>query len=639
MRKSHRLLVEQNGDKQKAVNVNIQARELLTLAAIGIAVPFVAIALTGDDMPLAWGHAARSSVAAGFIFLGLGVLALFGIPKSAKEPEEDEDEDEDEWRWRHVRLWQLCLGLGFPLLLYADGVTGDTGNFARMQTTVTFWPGVAAVGYVCLVAGWRIWQALYGENIDEPDLTSHGTARFADDKEIKKAGLLEKGGVYLGQYPDLTDEGLWFDGDGHLMTVAASGAGKGVCSVIPNLLTWQGSVICNDPKGENAAITARHRREMGQEVHVLNPWGLHSGPPWDLPCSAFNPLDWLDINSDDVGDDAAMMANALVLRDKGTSGVEGHFSDEAESLLTGLILYVAFMETPERRNLLTVRELITLAPEDWSELLKKMSKLPQADGLIARAANRFLSKSDREGPAVLSTAQRHTNFLDSNRMRLVLGTSDFDLADLKRKPMTIYLCLPFEHVSGQFARWLRLMITLSLTALSRTKAPTRPNGTNTDVLFLLDEFAALGHMRMAERGIAEGRGYGVKMWPILQNLSQLKDTYGDRWETFVSNSRIVQFFGTNDLFTAKYASDLLGKTTVWSSGSSGDRENISETGRPLMTPDEIMHMGPDEELLFFRGGLRPIRAQKLPYFHSTLNEAADPNPMAPEHFDQAGSGQ
>ena len=629
MHKSHRLLVEQNGDKRKAVNVNIQARELLTLSAIGIAVPFVAIALTGDDMSLAWGQAARSSVAAGLLFLGLGVLALFGIPKSAKEPEDDEEEDdeEDEWRWRHIRLWQLCLGLGFPLLLYADGVTGDTGDFARMQTSVTFWPGVAALGYVCLIIGVRAYEIFFGETIDEPELTSHGTARFSDDKEIKKAGLLDKGGVYLGQYPDLTDEGLWFDGDGHLMTVAASGAGKGVCSVIPNLLTWQGSVICNDPKGENAAITARHRRDMGQEVHVLNPWGLHSGPPWDLPCSAFNPLDWLDTNSDDVGDDAAMMANALVLRDKGTSGVEGHFSDEAESLLTGLILYVAFMEEPARRNLLTVRELITQAPDDWTALLQKMSRLVQADGLIARAANRFLSKSDREGPAVLSTAQRHTNFLDSNRMRLVLGASDFDLADLKREKMTIYLCLPFEHVSGQFARWLRLMITLSLTALSRTQGPTRPG-----VLFLLDEFAALGHMRMAERGIAEGRGYGIKMWPILQNLSQLKDTYGDRWETFVSNSRIVQFFGTNDMFTAKYASDLLGKTTVWSSGSSGDRENISETGRPLMTPDEIMHMGPNEELLFFQGGLRPIRAQKLPYFHSTLNEFADPNPMVEEPF-------
>ncbi|GER06690.1 hypothetical protein JCM17843_10000 [Kordiimonadales bacterium JCM 17843] len=132
---------------------------------------------------------------------------------------------------------------------------------------------------------------------------------------------------------------------------------------------------------------------------------------------------------------------------------------------------------------------------------------------------------------MLSTAQRHTNFLDSNRMRLVLGSSDFDLADLKRKPMTIYLCLPFEHVSGQFARWLRLMITLSLTALSRTKGPTRPG-----TLFLLDEFAALGHLRMAERGMAEGRAYGVKMWPILQDLNQLKDNYRDGWQTFIGNA-------------------------------------------------------------------------------------------------------
>jgi type IV secretion system protein VirD4 len=576
-----------------------------------------------------------ASLAAGMLFTALAVLSMFGIPKSPEDTaQEDEEEDDDEARprWKHVRLWQLCAGLGIPFLLYADAVTGDTGNFNRMSDSLAFWPGIAALGYLAARIVWRALVAFFGGEEEELQPTTHGSARFATDKEIKKAGLLANAGVYLGQYPNLSNDGLWFDGDGHLITVAASGAGKGVCSVIPNLLTWEGSVICNDPKGENAAVTAKRRREMGQEVHVLNPWGLHAGPPWDLPCSAFNPLDWLDINSDDVGDDAAMMANALVLRDKGTSGVEGHFADEAESLLTGLILYVAFMEEPDRRNLLTVRELITQAPEDWTDLLRKMSKLVQADGLIARAANRFLSKSDREGPAVLSTAQRHTNFLDSNRMRLVLGSSDFDLADLKRKPMTIYLCLPFEHVSGQFARWLRLMITLSLTALSRTKGPSRPG-----VLFLLDEFAALGHLRMAERGMAEGRAYGVKMWPILQDLNQLKDNYRDGWQTFIGNARIIQFFGTADLFTAKYASDMLGKTTVWASGSSGDRESTSEAGRPLMTPDEVMNMGPDEELLFFRGGLRPIKAQKLPYFLSSLKDHADPNPMAEEHFNQAGS--
>lgn len=613
-----------------------QTRELIILGGILIGIPLAALLLFKGDIPTPWEPLAMASLAAGMIFGGLMLLAAFGIPKSSEDDAEDEDADGDaEGRrsWEHIRLWQLCAGLGIPLLLYADAVTGDTGNFNRMANSLAFWPGIAAIGYLGARIGWsvlkRIGKWLFGEEDDE-GLTTHGSARFAKDEEIQKAGLLENTGVYLGQYPNLSNDGLWFDGDGHLITVAASGAGKGVCSVIPNLLTWEGSVICNDPKGENAAVTAKRRREMGQEVHVLNPWGLHAGPPWDLPCSAFNPLDWLDINSDDVGDDAGMMANALVLRDKGTSGVEGHFADEAESLLTGLILYVAFMEEPERRNLLTVRELITQAPEDWTDLLRKMSKLVQADGLIARAANRFLSKSDREGPAVLSTAQRHTNFLDSNRMRLVLGSSDFDLADLKRKPMTIYLCLPFEHVSGQFARWLRLMITLSLTTLSRTKGPSRPG-----VLFLLDEFAALGHLRMAERGMAEGRAYGVKMWPILQDLNQLKDNYRDGWQTFIGNARIIQFFGTADLFTAKYASDMLGKTTVWASGSSGDRESTSETGRPLMTPDEVMNMGPDEELLFFRGGLRPIKAQKLPYFLSSLKDYADPNPLAEDHFDQA----
>lgn len=608
--------------------MNARTTELTILALTGFAVPVVLMLVQGE-LAGAWDAAAMSGWAAGAIFGVLAVLSLFGFP--TYEHEEDDYPDDGEWHWKHIRLWQFCAGLGIPLVLYADTVTGDTGDFAVMAKSIVFWPGVAATGWVALVIGWRILVAIFTESEEEDGLGTHGSARFAKPEEIEQAGLLSNNGIYLGHYQELSNEGLWFDGDGHLITVAASGAGKGVCSVIPNLLTWEGSVVCNDPKGENAAVTARRRREMGQEVHVLNPWGLHSGPPWDLPCSAFNPLDWLDINSEDVGDDAAMMANTLVLRDKGTSGVEGHFADEAESLLAGLILYVAFMEEPERRNLLTVRELITQHPDDWNALLAKMSKLPQANGLIARAANRFLSKSDREGPAVLSTAQRHTNFLDSNRMRIVLGSSDFDLADLKRKPMTIYLCLPFEHVSGQFARWLRLMITLSLTALSRTPGPSKPG-----VLFLLDEFAALGHLRMAERGMAEGRGYGVKMWPILQDLSQLKDTYRDRWETFIGNARVVQFFGTADLFTAKYASDLLGKTTVFTTSTREDGgTSTSESGRALMTPDEVMHMGPQEELLFFRGGLRPIKAEKLPYFESSLKDFADPNPMAEGAFEQA----
>ncbi|MCP4305064.1 MAG: type IV secretory system conjugative DNA transfer family protein, partial [bacterium] len=126
-----------------------------------------------------------------------------------------------------------------------------------------FWASLAcfAVVFVMNVLPWLI--ALFAEE-DEPDLVTHGSARFATDEEIAKSGLLEtEHGAYLGHHAE-SGGGLTFGDDGHLITVATAGAGKGTCSVIPNLLSYEGSVVCTDPKGENAAITARHRREMGQ---------------------------------------------------------------------------------------------------------------------------------------------------------------------------------------------------------------------------------------------------------------------------------------------------------------------------------------------------------------------------------------
>tara|TARA_R110002073_G_scaffold184800_3_gene343304 strand:+ start:2847 stop:3197 length:351 start_codon:yes stop_codon:yes gene_type:complete len=116
--------------------VRPETNELLILAAVGIAIPIAALAVLGNDMSAVWGHAARSSIAAGILFAGLAGLALIGFPKKL-DAAGDDDEDEG-WRWNHVRLWQLCIGLGIPLLLYADGVTGDTGDFNRMQASVAF---------------------------------------------------------------------------------------------------------------------------------------------------------------------------------------------------------------------------------------------------------------------------------------------------------------------------------------------------------------------------------------------------------------------------------------------------------------------------------------------------------------------
>ena len=112
---------------------------------------------------------------------------------------------------------------------------------------------------------------------------------------------------------------------------------------------------------------------------------------------------------------------------------------------------------------------------------------------------------------------------------------------------------------GTCGRWLRLFVNLALQAMERT--PGAP-AAGCPVLFVLDEFASLGHMRQIEDAAGQIAGYGVKLWPILQDLGQLKALYKDRWETFMGNAGVLQFFGNNDLTTLEWISKRLGTTTI-----------------------------------------------------------------------------
>src|SRR3546814_354662 len=198
----------------------------------------------------------------------------------------------------------------------------------------------------------------------------------------------------------------------------------------------------------------------------------------------------------DLADDAMTLADALVYDAPGEAG-EAHWNEEAKALIAGILLWVACdgQAQGEDRTLEAVRDCLTFAPDNFQKMLREMSASTQARGLIARAANRHLGKSDREAAGVLSAAQRHTHFLDSPRMTAVLGRSDFTFADVKAQPTTVYLVLPPDRLAT-YARWLRLMLAQALTDLARAPAsPARP------VLFLLDEFAALGRLEPVEREI------------------------------------------------------------------------------------------------------------------------------------------
>jgi type IV secretion system protein VirD4 len=244
-----------------------------------------------------------------------------------------------------------------------------------------------------------------------------------------------------------------------------------------------------------------------------------------------------------------------------------------------------------------------------------MQACKSAGGLVARAANRQLAKSDREAAGVLSSAQRHTHFLDSPRMTAVLSRSDFDFWDLKSRVATIFLVLPPDRLCT-YARWLRLMIARSLTDMARTPAkPLAP------VLYLLDEFSALGRLEPIERAMGLMAGYGLQLWPILQDIHQLRAAYGQRAGTFLSNAGVLQVFGVNDHDSARLISDLLGQETVvfqtmsraLDAQATGVTLGQQQIARPLLNPDEVRNLPQAAELLFL-AGKRPIIARKLRYF-------------------------
>jgi type IV secretion system protein VirD4 len=202
-----------------------------------------------------------------------------------------------------------------------------------------------------------------------------------------------------------------------------------------------------------------------------------------------------------------------------------------------------------------------------------------------------------------------------------MARSDFRFADLKETKATVFLVLPPERLDA-YSRWLRLMVAQAIHDLARSPAqPAAP------VLFLLDEFAALGRLEPVERAFGLMASYGLQLWPILQDMHQLWGAYGKKAGTFVSNAGLVQIFNVADVETASWVSKSIGATTMsyQTTGTSTSRGGMqlfetksSSTSthlsrRELMTPDEIMRLDSSLEILL-RQGEAPVIVAKIRYF-------------------------
>ncbi len=357
---------------------------------------------------------------------------------------------------------------------------------------------MGAIGFLLWAVGAFLLFVVFARKVNgfwpEAGLALHDSARWANFRDMRAARRVRQKdvlpqGFALGRAfdaPGRADPRLFYQG--HVLTVAPTGTGKGVGAVIPNLLTYEGSAIVLDIKGENYAVTARARAEMGQEICLIDPFGVTSAPP-----QGFNWFNVIDISSQDCVGIAENLAEMLVIPSE-ASGDGIHFEETARELLRGLLLFIATLP-PERRHMGELRRLITLPLEEFLEVLTDMAISKLGFEVIARTANNFIAKPDKERGSVLSTAQRHTTFLDDPRIVAALERSDFTMADIKTKAKTVYIVLPPNKLAAN-SRFLRGFIGLALAAI--TGSNTRPVH---PVVFMLDEFAQLGRMAAVEDAI------------------------------------------------------------------------------------------------------------------------------------------
>lgn len=458
---------------------------------------------------------------------------------------------------------------------------------------------------VAVAIGMSVWRAREAKKVE-----TYGSARWAETEEVKAAGLLGPDGVVLGRH---RHDYLRHDGPEHVLCFAPTRSGKGVGLVVPSLLTWPGSAIVHDIKGENWQLTAGFRARHGR-VLLFDPTNPNS--------TAYNPLLEVRRGEWEVRD-VQNIADILV-DPEGSLEKRNHWEKTSHALLVGAILHVlyaeedktlagvaAFLSDPRRRIEATLDGMMATAH------LGPKGPHP----VVASAARELLNKSDNERSGVLSTAMSFLGLYRDPVVAKVTRRCDWRISDIvaARQPTTLYLVVPPSDINRTkpLIRLLLNQIGRRLTEDLQAKAGRHR------LLLMLDEFPALGRLDFFESALAFMAGYGIKSFLIAQSLNQIEKAYGAN-NSILDNCHVRVSFATNDERTAKRVSDALGTATEMKAmrNYAGHRlspwlghlmVSRSETARQLLTPGEIMQLPPTDEIVMV-AGTPPIRAKKARYY-------------------------
>ncbi|MDL2285504.1 type IV secretory system conjugative DNA transfer family protein [Desulfovibrio sp. OttesenSCG-928-F07] len=578
---------------------------------------------------------------------------------------------------------RFALSICFPLLLaflFGQAAT----QYLAHKAGYALWLGKPVFVYDFLHIYWP-WQVIFWKNAFHPELYNealrlgllaacvpliplvarfanpqkgksiadlHGSAHWAKVEEIQSMSLLDGAGVYIGAFARTKHKThyLRHNGPEHILCFAPTRSGKGVGLILPTLLSWSGSALVFDIKGENFALTSGYRKNiLGQAILRFDPADSSGNGV------RFNPLEEIRLDTSLAIPDVQNVAMMLI--DPDGKGLQDHWAKAGFAFLAGTLLHVLVKIRYEQKRSATLTDLcLALAAEESTlqELYEEMLETDHvailqevyqnynaADGsavhtFVATSAREMLNKPENEAGSVVSSALVNIALYRDPVVAHNTSACDFRVHDLMNHdtPVSLYLV-----VSPADADRLKPLIRLVINIIMRRATEKMEFAGGTSVagykhrlLMMLDEFTALGKLEIMERAIAFCAGYGVKLYIIVQDITQLNAVYG-KDNALMANCHVRIAYAPNTIETAKVLSDMCGKTTIIQdkksiSGGSGKKstsESIQEIARPLLTPDECMRLpAPHKnssgqitaagDMLIFVAGQNPIYGKQILYF-------------------------
>ena len=603
-------------------------------------------------------------------------------------PGETTSKNRERWVAVGLLLGSILLGLSAATQYFAaaagyDSALGFNIGKVYMPWSILIWYGkwrsvypkplmtafsIMLVLITLGMMGILIWRIIR-KNTNKAHESLHGSARWADRKDIETAGLLSKkeqdsDGVYVGGWLDKQGKlhYLRHSGPEHVLTYAPTRSGKGVGLVIPTLLSWPHSAVITDLKGELWALTAGWRRQYAYNKVI------RFEPATAAGSAAWNPLEEIRIGTEYEIGDVQNLATMIV--DPDGKGLNSHWEKTAFALLTGVILFALYKERKNGRvaTLPGIDRMLSNPEQPVQDLWVEMATRSQDytdDGrellVVSSAGQDMLDRPDEEAGSVLSTAKSYLALYRDTVVAANVSRSDFRIKDLMNDegPVSLYI-ITQPNDKLRLRPLVRILVNMIFRLLAdkmefedgRPKANYKHR-----LLFMADEFPSLGKLDILQESLAFVAGYGIKCYLITQDLNQLKSRetgYGPD-ETITSNCHVQNAYPPNRIETAEHLSKLTGITTVVKEQitTSGKRASAmlsqvsrttQEVQRPLLTADECMRMkGPVKDangmiteggdMVIYVAGYPAIYGRQILYFMDPAFSARVKVP-APRHTDR-----